>query len=141
MHLDIYARQKPEVWTEELIFEYVKIILEEALNPSAKITPQARILIELEGESIDLLDIFFRTEKAFGIRVSRETDLPDPDGLIRGLHEPLSTEAIVAIVDNMPFLKIQQHQLTRNMSFADIFTVDSYCRLISKKLDEKYPIP
>jgi acyl carrier protein len=49
----------------------VRAILVEVLSiDPAIVQPAARVLVELGAESIDLLDLRFRLEKAFGIRIT-----------------------------------------------------------------------
>jgi len=59
--------------SRESIAEKVGAILVEVLSvPPAQVTPAARILLDLGAESIDLLDLRFRVEKAFEIRITKE---------------------------------------------------------------------
>lgn len=74
--------------TDEELFTTLSTILVEALLvESAKITMESRIFDDLGAESIDILDIRFRIEKAFGLKI-------DQDELIRSLGEGLSTSEI-----------------------------------------------
>lgn len=74
--------------TDEELFATLSTILVEALLvESAKITMESRIFDDLGAESIDILDIRFRIEKAFGLKI-------DQDELIRSLGEGLSTSEI-----------------------------------------------
>jgi acyl carrier protein len=53
----------------------VTAIVAEALNvPVEKVTPSASLIDDLGAESIDFLDILFRLETAFNIKI-RETEL------------------------------------------------------------------
>lgn len=58
---------------DEEIFQRVRDLLVEtlAVAPGA-VLPEARIMDDLGAESIDLLDLRFRIEKAFGFRVTAE---------------------------------------------------------------------
>ena len=56
-----------------LIFERVREILERVLALDAnQIHSQSTILIELDAESIDILDLRFRLEQTFGIKITDE---------------------------------------------------------------------
>src|ERR1700675_130612 len=59
--------------SREQIFEQVHRVFVEVLSvaPSA-VVPEARVILDLGAESIDLLDLRFRIEKAFAIRVSKD---------------------------------------------------------------------
>ena len=57
----------------EAILTRVRDILVEVLSLSPEeVTLEARILEDLGAESIDLLDLRFRVEKAFGFRITNE---------------------------------------------------------------------
>ena len=59
--------------SRERVFEQVRTTLVDALSVSAEqVTPESRIILDLGAESIDLLDLRFRIEKAFQIRVTRD---------------------------------------------------------------------
>lgn len=61
-------------WTEKKIFEKIKIILSEALEVDPEIIkPESLIINDLEAESIDVLDISFRLEKAFKITIPEQS--------------------------------------------------------------------
>ena len=64
--------------TEEEVFEKVKETLTEALGvDDDEVTPQATLTGDLGAESIDFLDIVFRLEKAFDIKIPRGELFPD----------------------------------------------------------------
>lgn len=57
----------------KVILPKVRDILVEALSlRPEEVTAEARIVENLGAESIDLLDLRFRIEKAFGFRISNE---------------------------------------------------------------------
>jgi acyl carrier protein len=60
------------------IFEKVRTVLVDALGvDDDEVTPTATLEGDLGAESIDFLDIFFRLEKAFTVKISRNEFLPD----------------------------------------------------------------
>ncbi len=64
--------------TEVEVFEKVKEALIEALGvDDDEITPEATLTGDLGAESIDFLDIVFRLEKAFDIKIPRGELFPD----------------------------------------------------------------
>jgi acyl carrier protein len=70
------------------IFPTLSTIIVEALRiDPAKITMAARLFDDLGAESIDLLDIRFRLEHAFGFKIEQEE-------IIRNLGEELSAGQI-----------------------------------------------
>jgi len=64
--------------TEQEVFQKVKEILVEALSvDEEEVTPQAAITGDLGAESIDYLDIAFRLEKGFNIKIPPGDLIPD----------------------------------------------------------------
>ena len=64
--------------SEAEVFEKVREALVEALGvDDDEVTPEAKIAADLGAESIDFLDITFRLEKAFDIKIPRGDLIPD----------------------------------------------------------------
>ena len=64
--------------TQDEVFEKVRETLVEALGvDDDEVTPEAKISADLGAESIDYLDITFRLEKAFDIKIPRGELMPD----------------------------------------------------------------
>src|SRR5437763_13715696 len=62
----------------EEIYDKVKDVLVDALGvDEEEVTPTAVIKDDLGAESIDFLDIMFRLEKAFGIKIPRGEMMPE----------------------------------------------------------------
>ena len=77
-----------ENYADDKTFKIIQDIIVKALriDPS-KIEPDARFLIDLGAESIDVLDIRFRIEQAFGFKIS-------DDDVLRHIGEDLTAEEI-----------------------------------------------
>src|SRR4026208_205409 len=64
--------------TKEEVFTKVQTALVDALGvDEEEVTPQARLVGDLGAESIDFLDIVFRLEKAFDIKIPRGELFPE----------------------------------------------------------------
>ena len=64
--------------SKEEIFDKIKTCLVEALGVDEdEVTPDATLVGDLGAESIDFLDIVFRLEKAFNIKVPRAELFPE----------------------------------------------------------------
>lgn len=60
------------------VLEGVKACLAAALGVDAeKVTPPASLVRDLGAESIDFLDVIFRLEKRFGIKIPRDDLFPE----------------------------------------------------------------
>src|SRR4030042_2222036 len=65
------------VLSREQIFQQVQEVLVDALGvDNEEVTPQATLMGDLGAESIDFIDIVFRLEKAFSIKIPREELFP-----------------------------------------------------------------
>jgi acyl carrier protein len=125
--------------TEVEIYTKVSATLVEALNVDEDdIKPTSTLQGDLGAESIDFLDIVFRLEREFGIKIPRGELFPesifqgDPDlvqnGRVtdKGLHE-LRTK--------MPFADLTKFEANPELSnLSDLFTVDLITRYIQGKL-------
>ena len=64
--------------TEEEAFEKVREILVDSLGvDDDEVTPEAKLSADLGAESIDILEIVFKLEKSFDIKIPRGELLPD----------------------------------------------------------------
>lgn len=64
--------------TRDEIYDKVKEVLVDALGVDEEdVKPEAKLRDDLGAESIDFLDIVFRLEKAFGIKIPRGEMFPE----------------------------------------------------------------
>ncbi|NIP86861.1 MAG: acyl carrier protein, partial [Planctomycetales bacterium] len=64
--------------TKEEVFDKVQAALVDALGvDDDEVTPEATLVGDLGAESIDFLDIVFRLEKAFSIKIPRGELFPE----------------------------------------------------------------
>ena len=64
--------------TKDEIYEKIKTALVDALGvDEEEVTPEATLVGDLGAESIDFLDIVFRLEKAFDIKIPRGELFPE----------------------------------------------------------------
>lgn len=123
--------------TEE-IYDQVKEALIEALGVDDEdVTKDATLVGDLGAESIDFLDIVFRLEKAFDIKIPRgelfpENILTDPQYIEDGKF----TEAgLKELRDRMPFADLSEFAKDpRREAFQDLFTVETICNYIATKV-------
>ena len=63
----------PEQMTQQDVFESIRAIIADALRVSPEeIRLETNLIIELDAESIDIVDIRFRVEERFDFRVGQE---------------------------------------------------------------------
>ena len=91
------------------------------------------------AESIDFLDIVFRLEREFGIKIPRGELFPesifqgDPELVQNGRVTP---KGLVELRTRMPFADLAQFEKDPELShLSDLFTVDLITRYIQGKLN------
>src|ERR1700722_17127247 len=125
--------------TQDDIYKKVSNTLVEALNvDEEEISPQATPQGGLGAGSIDFLDIVFRLEREFGIKIPRGELFPesifqgDPDLVQNGR---VTDKGLAELRPKMPFADLSQFEKNPEMSnLSDLFTVDLITRYIQGKL-------
>ena len=121
------------------IYKRVTRVLAEALNVDEDdLTPTATLQGDLGAESIDFLDIVFRLEREFGIRVPRGELFPEsifqgnPDFVCEGRVTDLGMRELRS---RMPYAELAAFAEDRRLSaVADLFTVSLLARYVAWKL-------
>ena len=124
------------------IFPRVKKQLIEALSvDDGDVTPHARLQADLNAESIDFLDIVFRLEREFGIKIDRNELFPesifqgDPDFVQGG---KVTSKGLATLREKMPYADLAAFE--KNPSFeniGDLFTVDLIVKYVAAKVAAK----
>jgi acyl carrier protein len=125
--------------TKEEIFQKVQTALVEALGvDEEEVTHEATLVGDLGAESIDFLDIVFRLEKAFEIKIPRGELFPE-DVLTNSTYvaDGKVTEAGLAeLRKRMPFANLDEFARNPNVQdFANLLTVADMCRFVETKVD------
>src|SRR4029079_12594805 len=115
--------------------------LVEALNVDEEdIKPTATLQGDLGAESIDFLDIVFRLEREFGIKIRRGELFPesifqgDPEFVQNGRVTDKGLEELRA---RMPLAELSKVEKNPEVSaISDLFTVEMIARYIQGKLAE-----
>ena len=97
--------------TTDEIFPRVKKQLVEALSvDDDEVTPTARLQADLNAESIDFLDIVFRLEREFGIKIDRNELFPesifagDPGFVQNGV---VTAKGLAELRSKMPYAELK----------------------------------
>jgi acyl carrier protein len=125
--------------TREEIYSKVSATLIEALNVDEdEVTPEATLQGDLGAESIDFLDIVFRLEREFGIKIPRGELFPesifqgDPDFVQNG---KVTDKGLAELKARMPFADLGDFEKNPDVSqLSDLFTVELIARYIEGKL-------
>src|SRR6266567_1053938 len=125
--------------TQEEIYSKVSATLVEALNVDEdEITPESTLQGDLGAESIDFLDIVFRLEREFGIKIPRGELFPesifqgDADMVQDG---KLTPKGLAELKSKMPYADLAKFEANPDFEgLKDLFTVDLISRYIQTKL-------
>lgn len=129
-----------------MLYGHVRDVLSEALNVDKdEITPSSKIIADLGAESIDFLDITFRLERQFNIKIPRNELFPE--GVFEGDKECVDAEGKITPrgVDKlqaaMPHVALRDNegQLTFDGTVAgvqDAFTVMSLVNYLNTKVQK-----
>ena len=104
-----------------------------------EVTGKATLMGDLGAESIDFLDIVFRLEKAFDIKIPREELFP-AETLLNN-HElvsngKLTAKGLAELREKMPHTDISVFQNDPDINkLGDLFTVNSIVNYIVGKLN------
>ncbi|MEX0937439.1 MAG: acyl carrier protein [Pirellulales bacterium] len=120
------------------VFSKVQEALVEALGVDEdEVTPEATLVGDLGAESIDFLDIVFRLEKAFNIKIPRDELFPE-DILTNTeyVKDGKVTEAGVAkLKERMPFADLSSFEENPAVQdFGQLLTVQDMCRYVEGKV-------
>src|SRR6201997_2982304 len=126
--------------TRDEIYTKVSSTLVEALNVDEEdVTPEATLQGDLGAESIDFLDIVFRLEREFGIKIPRGELFPesifqgDPEFVQDGR---VTEKGISELRARMPFADLSEFEKNPQVSnLSDLFTVKLIARYIEGKLN------
>lgn len=125
--------------SNEEIFEQIKEALVDALGVDEdEVKPEATLTGDLGAESIDFLDIVFRLEKAFDIKIPRgelfpESLLTDPQFVAEGKFTPAGLDELRK---RMPFADIEKFaENPVAQEFGNLFTVDMITKYVASKVN------
>src|ERR1700741_2335241 len=114
--------------TKDEIYQKVSGTLVEALNVDEdEIKPTATLQGDLGAESIDFLDIMFRLEREFGIKLPSSELFSHPvfqgdTDLVR--EGQVTDEGLAALRSHMPYADLSDLERDRRLSRSDdLFTV------------------
>jgi acyl carrier protein len=126
--------------TRDEIYSKVSSTLVEALNVDEdEIKPEATLQGDLGAESIDFLDIVFRLEREFNIKIPRGELFPesifqgDPEFVQNG---KVTSKGLAELRQRMPYADLSSFEKNPDVNgISDLFTVELITRYIQGKLN------
>ena len=124
--------------THDEIYQKVQATLVDALGVDEDdVTRTATLQGDLGAESIDFLDIVFRLERNFGIKIPRgelfpENVVTDPDMIKDG---KLTSKGMDELKTRMPYADLADFAADPDVErMGDLYTVDMLVQYVSSKL-------
>jgi acyl carrier protein len=124
--------------TEDEVFEKVKETLVDALGvDEEEVTPDATLTGDLGAESIDFLDIVFRLEKGFNIKIPRGELFPDgifnnPEFVKDG---KLTASGLAQLKTSMPHVDFTEFEQDPDINkMASLFKVQTIVSYVKTKV-------
>ena len=122
--------------SREEIYSKVQGVLVDALGVDEdQVKPNARLRQDLGAESIDFLDIVFRLERAFGIKIPRGEMIPenvmtDPNYVQNGKVTPAG---MAELKKRMPYVDLTEFEKDPQVDQLP-FTVDAVVNYVQTKV-------
>jgi len=122
---------------EEVLAKVQNALVEALAVDEEEVTPTATLVGDLGAESIDFLDIVFKLEKAFGIKISTgelfpEDVLTNPSYVQDG---KVTTVGLEELKKRMPVADLSKFSANPQVQdFGNLLTVSDLCRFVSSKI-------
>ena len=124
---------------DEIIQQVQEVLIDALGVDDDEVTNEATLMGDLGAESIDFLDIVFRLEKAFGIKIPREELVPaenlmnNPDFVQNG---KLTEKGLTELRESMPHTDIAGFVDDPDINkLGDLFTVNAIVNYVEGKLN------
>ena len=125
--------------SSEEVFDKVRATLIDALGlDDDEVTQEATLIGDLGAESIDFLDIVFRLEKEFDIKIPRGELFPEnlaaaDSGFVEG--DKVTEQGLAQLREKMPHADIDAFAKNPEVSgIPNLFTVNMICRYVGTRL-------
>jgi len=103
---------------------------------------ESRLIDDLNAESIDFLDIVFRLERAFGVKIPRgqivenaRGDLPETEFAVNGYVTDAGLERLRRYLDEVPPERFRSPFRAGDIPL--LFTVETFVKLVARALRMK----
>ena len=124
---------------DEIIQKVQEVLVDALVVDDDEVTMEATLMADLGAESIDFLDIVFRLEKAFGIKIPREELFPaeslmnNQDFISNG---KLTEAGLTELREKLPHTDISDFEKDPDINnLGNLFTVGAIVNYIDGKLN------
>ena len=124
---------------DEILQEVQEVLVDALSVDDEEVTTEATLMVDLVAESIDFLDIVFRLEKAFDIKIPREELFPaeslmnNSDYIKNG---KLTEKGLNELRSKMPHTDLTAFESDPDINrLGDLFTVGAIVNFVEMKLN------
>ncbi len=135
--MTIAVQVDSEIWTKVQDAFAIALGLEED-----EVTPEARLIDDLGAESLDFLDIVFRLERAFDIKIPRGgIEAEAREGMDEDIYEVegvLTAAGLAKLTELMPEVPAEElREGLRVSEIPDLFRVATFYNIVVVLLEQK----
>jgi acyl carrier protein len=130
-----------EVSAAEIEARVRKVIAESLCVELSEVQPNSSLINDLGAESIDFLDIMFRLEKEFNVKIPQREierqargDMPPEDFEIEGILQPKGIARLKELIPEIDPGAWREGMALREL--PAIFTVAVFCGIVARKLKD-----
>jgi acyl carrier protein len=127
-----------EIGQHEIAAAFPKVaqVIADALGCNVEdVTPQVPLIEGLDAESIDFLDLVFRLERSFGVKIPRgkivedaRGDLPEAEFERQGIVTEAGLAQLRAFLSEVPGDRFKAPLKTADI--ARLFTPETFCKVV-----------
>jgi acyl carrier protein len=124
---------------DEILKQVTEVMVDALGVDDDEVTLEATLMGDLGAESIDFLDVVFRLEKAFDIKIAREELFPadalmnDPD--LVGDDQKLTDKGMAMLKEKMPHTDLTDFSQNPDINkLGDLFTVGSIVNFVESRV-------
>jgi acyl carrier protein len=132
--------QMPTMSKDEILTKVREILVDALSVDDDEVTPGATLMGDLGAESIDFLDIVFRLEKTFGIKIPQGELMPqeilsNPEYVA---DKRLNAAGLTALRAHMPHADLTAFEKNPDIDkISEVFTVNTIVNFVAAKLGAK----
>ena len=125
---------------DEILANVREVLVDALAVDDDEVVCGARLVEDLGAESIDFLDITFRLEKSFDIKIEQgemfpEAVLSDQNYVKEG---KVTDEGMALLRERLPYADLDEFDASRSVAeFSNIFTVQTLLDFVKTKLEAK----
>jgi len=125
---------------DEILTNVREVLVDALAVDDDEVVCEARLVEDLGAESIDFLDITFRLEKAFDIKIEQgemfpESVLTDQQYVQDG---KVTDEGMALLRERLPYVDLDEFDGSRSVAeFSNVFTVQTLLDFVKAKLEAK----